>query len=153
VTPVTIARVGPSDLPELVPLLRDYCEFYETRPGEAALRALCEELLADPDSVGLQLLARDAEGTALGFATLYWVLSTLRAGPIGLMNDLYVAPAARRGGIGRALIDACGDECRRKGVSALEWYTAVDNARAQSVYDETGASRETLIEYELPLTS
>ena len=52
-----------------------------------------------------------------------------------------------------ALIDACAEECRRQGVSALEWYTALENTRAQSVYDRTGASRETLIEYELELTS
>jgi GNAT superfamily N-acetyltransferase len=153
VTAVAIARAGAGDIDELLPLLADYCEFYETRPGEAALRALCGELLEHPDTVGIQLVARDAAGAAVGFATLYWVLSTLRAGPIGLMNDLYVAPTARGGGIGRALIDACAEECRRQGVSALEWYAALENTRAQSVYDRTGASRETLIEYELELTS
>jgi len=74
VTAVAIARAGAGDIDELLPLLADYCEFYETRPGEAALRALCGELLEHPDTVGIQLVARDAAGAAVGFATLYWVL-------------------------------------------------------------------------------
>ena len=72
-------------------------------------------------------------------------------------HSIYVHHEHVSRGVGRrllpALIDACAEECRRQGVSALEWYTALENTRAQSVYDRTGASRETLIEYELELTS
>jgi GNAT superfamily N-acetyltransferase len=151
-TEVDIARVTAGDVDELMPLLRGYCEFYKSAPSEQSLHTLCEALLANPDGAGIQLLARTPDGTAVGFATLYWTYSTLHPGPIGLMNDLYVAPAARGGGIGPALIEACTAESARHGAIALEWATAPDNARAQVIYDRTGAQRETWISYTLPIS-
>ena len=47
---------------------------------------------------GLQLIARDVDGRAVGFATLYWTWQTLNAARLGVMNDLFVADAARVGG-------------------------------------------------------
>jgi GNAT superfamily N-acetyltransferase len=148
-TDFAIARVTERDIDEVMPLLRGYCEFYEAAPSEAALRGVCEALLEAPDTAGMQLLARLDDGTAVGLATLLWTFSTLNAGPIGLMNDLYVAPAARGGGIGAKLIEACAGECAHHGAIALEWYTAPTNKRAQAVYDRTGASREEWINYSL----
>jgi hypothetical protein len=69
---VTITRVGACDLDELIPLMRGYCDFYEVAPGDAALRALALTLLEHPDTAGVQLIARDDQGTAVGFATLFW---------------------------------------------------------------------------------
>jgi GNAT superfamily N-acetyltransferase len=149
VTGVEIVRVGAEHVDELLPLMGAYCEFYEVAPGEPALRGLAQALLADPERAGIQLLARERDGTAVGFATIFWTFSTLRAAPIGLMNDLYVAPAARGRGIGRALIDACAAQCARRGVAELEWNTAPSNERAQSVYDATGAVRTLWVNYSL----
>lgn len=151
-TDFEIARVTAPDIDDAMPLLRGYCEFYEAAPSEAALRGLCEALVADPENAGIQLLARLADGTAVGLATLLWTFSTLNAGPIGLMNDLYVAPAARGLGIGTALIEACAGESVHHGAIGLEWYTAPSNARAQVVYDKTGATREEWINYSLSVS-
>jgi len=151
VSEAEIVRVRAEHLEQLVPLMRAYCEFYEASPSDAALRGLAEALLADSERAGIQLLARDRDGTALGFATIFWTFSTLSAAPIGLMNDLYVAPAARGLGIGRELIDACARECGRRGVGELEWYTAPENKRAQSVYDGTGATRSDWVSYSMPV--
>lgn len=147
-----ITRVGAGDIDEVMPLLRGYCEFYEAAPSEAALRGLCEALVGDPDNAGIQLLARLSDGTSVGLATLLWTFSTLNAGPIGLMNDLYVAPAARGHGIGTALIEACAGESVHHGAVGLEWYTAPTNTRAQAVYDRTGASRSDWVAYTLPMS-
>jgi GNAT superfamily N-acetyltransferase len=151
VTDVTIARTTASDLPELLELLRGYCDFYKVAPSDEALESLCQTLLEYPDTAGVQLLARYGDGVAVGFATIYWTYSTLSATPIGLMNDLYVAPAVRGKGVGHALIEACAAECRLAGVGELEWYTAPDNTRAQATYDRTGATREEWVSYSLPL--
>ncbi len=151
-TEFEIARVTPGDIDEVMPLLRGYCEFYEAAPSEASLRGLCEALVAAPDTAGIQLVARLADGTAVGLATLLWTYSTLIAGPIGLMNDLYVAPAARGSGIGATLIEACAGECVHHEAVALEWYTAPGNKRAQAVYDRTGAEREEWVSYSLPVS-
>jgi hypothetical protein len=71
--PMQIAVVGPADLPELLPLMRAYCDFYQVAPEDQALLELSQALLADPQREGVQLLARDDDGgRAVGFATLYW---------------------------------------------------------------------------------
>jgi hypothetical protein len=61
-----IAVVGPADLPELLPLMRAYCDFYQVAPEDKALLALSQALLADPQREGLQLLARDDAGRGVG---------------------------------------------------------------------------------------
>ena len=147
---MVIAEVGEGDLADLLPLMAAYCEFYGAAPGADSLLALSRTLLEDPERDGIQLLARRREnGTALGFATLYWTWSTLRAGRVAVMNDLYVAPEARGMGVGAALIDACRERCRERGMSRLEWRTAPDNVRAQRLYDSVGAQRSEWIDYGL----
>jgi ribosomal protein S18 acetylase RimI-like enzyme len=149
---VGITVVGPADLPELLPLLRAYCDFYEVAPGDAALLELSKALLADPRREGLQLLARDEAGNAVGFATLYWTWQTLSAARVGVMNDLYVAAEARGSGVAKDLIDACLERCREHGATELIWQTATDNARAQALYDRIGATRDDRwLDYSLPV--
>jgi GNAT superfamily N-acetyltransferase len=145
---VAVATVGEGDLDELRPLLRAYCDFYGAAPGDEALEERSRALIDDPDGEGLQLLARDEE-RAVGFATVFWTWSTTRGSRIGVMNDLYVAPEARGGGAADALIEACAQCCRARGVPALLWQTAPDNHRAQAVYDRVGGRSTTWLEYEL----
>jgi GNAT superfamily N-acetyltransferase len=146
---VTISRVGVSDLPPLLPLLRAYCDFYEVAPRDDRLISLCRALIEDP-SEGSQFLAREqASREPVGFATLFWSWQTLDAGRTGVMNDLFVVPAARGGGVGRALIEACRGACRRRGVGKLVWETALDNEPAQRLYDSLGAESSRWLSYEL----
>jgi GNAT superfamily N-acetyltransferase len=145
---LTITRVTETDLDELLPLMRAYCNFYEVAPSDEALLALSRALTADPEREGVQLLARD-DG-AVGFATIYWSWATTSAERIGVMNDLYVAPEARGKGVAEALIEACRAECAAHGAGKLTWQTAPDNAAAMRVYDRVGATREQWVDYWLP---
>jgi GNAT superfamily N-acetyltransferase len=146
-----IGRLREEDLPELLGLMRAYCDFYEASPADAELLALSRALLADPERDGVQLLARDGEagGAAVGFATVYWTWETTKARRLAVMNDLYVAEPARGTGLADALIAACAGLAREHGVRALSWVTAPSNARAQRVYDRSGAARSEWVEYEL----
>ena len=144
-----IARVREEDLPDLLPLMAAYLEFYETSAEPAVLEELCRALLADPRHEGVQLLARAADGAPAGFATVYWTWSTTRPGRLGVMNDLWVEPGARGTGLADALIAACADLAREHGARTLSWSTAPDNHRAQAVYDRSGAVRSSWLEYEL----
>jgi GNAT superfamily N-acetyltransferase len=146
---MSIARVTTDDLTELLPLMRSYCDFYEVAPSDEALRALSQAQIADPEREGVQLIARDAHGEAVGFATIFWSWNTLVASRIGVMNDLFVAEQARGTGLADALIAACADECRRHGAVELTWQTAHDNQRAQAVYDRIGARRSEWVDYSL----
>jgi GNAT superfamily N-acetyltransferase len=143
----SITRVGVADLDELLPLMRGYCDFYEVDPSDDDLLALSRALIGDPEREGLQLIARDAEGRAIGFATIFWSWSTSDAARLGIMNDLFVAEGARGSGVAEALIEACRGECASRGIKRLAWQTAPSNARAQKVYDRVGAVREQWVDY------
>jgi GNAT superfamily N-acetyltransferase len=144
-----VSTVGEADLGELLPLLRAYADFYEVSPSDEALLELSRALIADPEREGMQFLARDGEGRAIGFATVYWLWSTTSATRIGLMNDLFVAPEGRGSGAAEALIERCRAACRERGASKLTWQTAKDNARAQAVYDRIGGERQEWLDYSL----
>jgi GNAT superfamily N-acetyltransferase len=150
VTELSIERVGPGDLDELLILMRGYCDFYEVSPADADLLAISRALIDDPEFEGVQLLARDAGGEAVGFATIYWTWSTTSACRIGVMNDLFVAESARGKRAADQLIEACRSECVQRGARELGWQTAPDNLRAQAVYDRVGATREQWVDYVLP---
>jgi GNAT superfamily N-acetyltransferase len=139
--------VGEDVLADLLPLMEAYCAFYESDPGHDALERLARALLASPEHEGVQLLARDGDGAAVGFATLFWTWSTSRAARLAVMNDLFVAPAARGTGAAEALMRACGERARAHGAAAMEWATARDNHRAQAVYDRFGGVREDWLTY------
>ena len=121
--------------------MRAYCDFYEVAPSDEALLALARVLIVDSKE-GVQLIARDDAGTAVGFATVLWTWSTLSGARLGVMNDLFVAEGARGGGTADALIAACAERCSERGVTELAWQTAHTNLRAQAVYDRVGAKRD-----------
>ena len=147
-----ITVVGSADLPELLPLMHAYCDFYQVTPSDRELLELSRALLADPEREGLQLLARDDAGKAVGFATLYWSWQTLAAARVGVLNDLFVAAEARGLGVAEGLIAACVERCREHGATRLVWQTARDNHRAQAVYARIGATRDDRwLDYQLPV--
>ena len=144
-----IGVAGEDDLGDLLGLMRAYCDFYAAAPPDEALLALSRALIADPEREGVQLIARDSAGKAVGFATIFWTWSTAAAARIGTMNDLYVAPEGRGSGAADALIRACVDRCRAHGAVRVEWLTALDNHRAQAVYERVGGKREGWLGYSL----
>jgi ribosomal protein S18 acetylase RimI-like enzyme len=148
---MTVAVVAEPDVSDLLPLMRGYCDFYDVAPSDEALLALSRALIADPEREGVQLIARDDGGNAIGFATIYWTWSTASAARIGTMNDLYVAPEGRGSGAADALIKACAERVREHGGIRLEWQTALDNHRAQAVYERVGGHREQWLDYSLPI--
>ena len=144
-----IAVVTETDLPDLLPLVRAYCDFYEVTPGDDELLALSRALIADPGLEGFQLIARESSGRAVGFATVFWTWSTLTAAREAIMNDLFVHSDARGSGLADALIEECRERARRRGAASLSWQTAKDNLRAQAVYERVGAKRAEWIDYSL----
>ena len=146
-----ISQVGEADLEDLLPLLRGYCDFYEVDPSDDALLALCRALIADPEREGLQLIAREPGGKAVGFATLYWTWQTLNAARLGVMNDLFVTSDARGSGLADRLIAACRERSAEHGAGELAWQTAKDNHRAQAVYERVGGRRSEWLDYSLPV--
>lgn len=148
---VSVKRVEKADLEVLLPLVRAYCDFYEVDPADEALLALSRRLIEDPVSEGIQLIARTPGGTPIGFATIYWSWDTTIGGRLAIMHDLYVTPEARGTGAAQTLMHECATEARNRGVPEMGWQTALDNHRAQAVYDKTPAHKSTWHDYRITL--
>jgi len=148
---VEIDSATESDLPALLPLLRSYCDFYGASPSSEGLTTMARALIASRDADGMLLVARGADRVTIGFATVGWKWSSLRAARIAVMEDLFVAPNARGQGAADALIEACAERARGHGAPVLTWETATDNHRAQAVYERVGATGDVWMEYELEL--
>jgi ribosomal protein S18 acetylase RimI-like enzyme len=151
-TPIRIEPVAQSQLESLLPLIAAYQRFYEVlQIDEKRNRAFFSRFIA-PSEDGM-LLGAWRDGELLGYACLYWSFTSLIPAETVLMNDLYVDPATRGQGIGRALIEASAAAGRERGAQRLEWMTQPDNEAAKRLYDSTKAERATWLEYEIPLNS
>jgi GNAT superfamily N-acetyltransferase len=146
---VEVRPAREDEIEEMLPLIRAYCEFYGAEPKDEGLRGMFRRLIND-QSQGAVFIARDG-GRAVGFATLDWKWSSLKAARIGYLEDLFVHPDARGKGIADALIEVCAERCRELGMPAMAWQTAPDNHRAQQVYNRIGAKFDTYLEYDLTL--
>lgn len=144
---VVVSAITLDDYDELLPLVADYQRFYEVEP-DAARNDVYFRQFVTPSPVGALLGAR-LDGALVGYACLHWRADTVEARDVVCLHDLYVLPAVRGTGAGRALLDAAAGVARERGVGALVWSTAPDNATAQRLYDRTGASRSTWYEYDL----
>jgi GNAT superfamily N-acetyltransferase len=151
---VAIREATQADVPALLPLLRGYCDFYESDPADTGLEAMARDVISAPQERAFLLVATDDESAdVIGFALNQWKWSSLRGARIVVMDDLFVAEANRGAGHADALIDAVAEVARRHGAPAVEWLTMPDNKRAHAVYDRVGGSSEMLLEYELELDS
>lgn len=145
-----IAPIDAEEFERLLPLIAAYQRFYEVEEIDEERNSTFFRRFLAPSEDGLLLGAR-REGELRGYACLYWHFSSLAAAESVLMNDLFVSAEARGEGVGRALIEASAAIARQRGAVCLEWATAPGNARAQALYDSTGAERSEWIEYELGL--
>ena len=128
------------DLDTLVPLFDGYRQFYRQASDPARARTFLAERFAHHES--LILLACDEHGAGLGFTQLFPLFSSVRTARIYLLNDLFVAPVARKHGVGKALLDASAEHARALGAVRLWLQTALDNAPAQALYESAGWKRD-----------
>ena len=81
----------------------------------------------------------ELDGEPVGFCLWFYTVSTF-AGRAGIwVEDLYVTPAARGSGAGKALLAALARRCVREGLGRLDWAVLDWNAPAIGFYDRIGA--------------
>jgi len=137
------ARIHTATLADLEPvaqLFDAYRQFYEYPPDLNLASTYIAQRLQKRESV--VLLARDAEGRAMGFCQLYPTFCSLEAQPIYALYDLYVAPAARGAGVGNQLLLAAEQTARDHGMCRLDLTTAKTNLPAQAAYEALGWVRD-----------
>ncbi len=136
-------RVAISEDLELVaPLFDAYRQFYGRSADLPLARAFLAQRLQNNESV--ILLATTDIPAAVGFCQLYPSFCSVEAQPIYVLYDLFVAPEARRYGVGRALLKAAEEVAARNGKVRLDLATAKTNKAAQAAYKSLGWTRDEL---------
>ena len=134
---ISVRPVEATDEGPWLALFRDYITFYEATVPEDVIALTWQRLLSRADNM-MALVAADEAGRALGIAALVFHRSTWSPSWYCYLEDLFVAPAARGRGIGRALIEATYDEADRRGASRTFWATQEKNETARTLYDRLG---------------
>lgn len=134
-----IRRAGAVDVDLVAPLFDAYRRFYG-RDGDLPLaRRFVADRLANGQSV---VFLASSDATPCGFTQLYPLFSSLSCHPIWILSDLFVAPASRRAGVGRRLMQAAHAFARDTGAAAVELDTAHTNVQAQALYETLGYRRD-----------
>jgi GNAT superfamily N-acetyltransferase len=146
---ITLRHASIADLDALVPLFCGYRAFYGRDSEPARARDWLAARLAGGEST---VLLACAEDRAIGFAQLFPSWSSLAMAPLWLLSDLYVDPAHRALGAGRALLEACEALGCESGACRLQLETQRTNTVAQALYTELGwESDDEFVVFTLPL--
>ncbi|QEO09720.1 GNAT family N-acetyltransferase [Protaetiibacter larvae] len=141
----SVRPIAGSDAARWRELFRAYGAFYETDFSDEVLDRVWALLLADGS--GIDALVAERDGGVIGIAHWRSHPDTFSGGRDWYLDDLYVDPAVRGTGAGRALIEALASMAAGSGGS-LRWITADTNTVAQALYDKV-ATRGHWITYEI----
>lgn len=134
---ITIRPLVPADRAQWHPLWRAYLAFYETDLPPQQDDLTWSRLLGD-DTEMHGLCAVDGEGRLCGLVHYLYHGSTWLDGDACYLQDLYVDPATRGHGIGRALMDAVYTAADAHGAAQVYWLTQDTNTTARTLYDQVG---------------
>ena len=131
---IVIRPIGENEREAWNPLWAGYLAFYKS-----ALRPEISDLtwdrFHDPDEQ-IFALGGYVDGELMAIAHYLFHRSTWAPDRYCYLEDLFVAPAARRRGLGRALIEAVYQKARVANASRVYWLTQSDNTQARILYDK-----------------
>lgn len=130
---VEVRAACAADEPAWRVLWDGYCEFYET-VVPAAVTAETWRRLLEPEGSMFGLVA-EQDGEVVGFVNCVLHPSTWGVADSCYLEDLFVSPATRGSGAGRALIEAVLQRAKSNGWEKVYWHTREGNARARALYD------------------
>jgi GNAT superfamily N-acetyltransferase len=129
----------PADVGDLLRLIRALARYEREPDAVETLESDLHRALFDPEPKVFALVAETA-GRVVGMA-IYFVSFSTWTGRHGLyLEDLFVEPAHRSAGVGRALMSALADRSLRLGYKRLEWAVLDWNEPAISFYRSLGAA-------------
>lgn len=145
----SIRRATLDDLDALTPLFDAYRGFYGQRSEPELARDFLQARLQRGESV---IFLGHVDSAPAGFTQLYPMFSSVRATRVWILNDLFVAPEARRHGVAQGLLQAAADFAREDGAARLELETTPDNLTAQALYRAQGwQAFDDTLRFRLPL--
>jgi GNAT superfamily N-acetyltransferase len=138
----------PSDEADWRVLWRGYTEFYETVLDEEVTAETWRRIFDGGSAISCRVA--EAEGRLLGFATHVLHACTWTLAPICYLEDLFVDPAARGAGAGRALLEDLVALARERGWARLYWHTRAGNVTARRLYDRF-ATADDFVKYRIAM--
>ncbi|HUZ24388.1 MAG TPA: GNAT family N-acetyltransferase [Streptosporangiaceae bacterium] len=134
-----IRSARPADIPVIRRLIRELADY---EGALAEVQVTDEDLAATLFSPQPAVFAHVAEheGAVVGFALWFLNYSTWTGRHGIYLEDLYVIPALRRSGLGRALLAELAGICVRRGYARLEWAVLDWNSPALAFYAALGAA-------------
>jgi ribosomal protein S18 acetylase RimI-like enzyme len=134
-SPVAVREATADDADAVAQLLRDFNhEFGDPAPDPSVLAARIRELLAGGDT-GI-LVAADPQ--PIGLSVMRFRLSLWIPESECYLAELYVVPARRGHGIGRAVMQASMHYARSRGAGYMDLGTAETDVVARRLYESLG---------------
>jgi len=135
---VSVRFAAPADVPAIAELIRGLARYEKLEHEVSMTEELLIKGLFGPRPYAETLLAEDG-GTAVGFALFFHNFSTFLALPGIYLEDLFVVPERRAGGVGRALLARLAEIAVERGCGRLEWAVLDWNRDAIGFYERLGA--------------
>lgn len=137
---MTRVRAGTAaDVPFVIAGIRELAEFEKlSHLFEGSEAALQLHLFGERPSC--ELLIAEIDSAPAGYALFFTSYSTFLTRPGIFLEDLFVVPASRGRGLGRALLVELARLAVARGCGRLEWSVLDWNSRAIAFYDSLGAS-------------
>jgi GNAT superfamily N-acetyltransferase len=145
---IRVRPLASSDAPAWRGLWREYLTFYDITLADEVYRASFARM-TDADVGDYHGLIAEDAGEAVGLVHYIFHRHGWRLEEVCYLQDLFVAPAARGKGVGRALIEAVYARADAAGRPEVYWLTQEFNAGARRLYDAVG-ERTPLIKYRRP---
>jgi GNAT superfamily N-acetyltransferase len=130
---ITIRSIAASDKERWLDLFKQYIVFYKSSLTDEQFELDWERLNSDFNINGL---VAELDGDVVGFAHYIFRPSTWAEKDFCYLEDLFVDPAIRGKGVGRALINELHKIAIDSGSKRLYWTTAPDNETARKLYDK-----------------
>jgi len=129
----------PEDVPTMVELVRELADYERAADQVELTEDLLSAALFAPSPAVFASVAEDGSGAVVGLAVWSLNFSTWRGRHGIYLEDLYVRPAARGLGLGRALLTELAATCVARGYPRLDWWVLDWNAPALGFYRSLGA--------------
>jgi len=136
--PTQIRPATPNDIPQILQFIRELADYEELTHEVTATEDLLHQHLFGARPVAECLIA-ELDHAPVAFALFFHNFSTFLGRPGIYLEDLFVRPAARGKGVGRALLTHLAKIAVERNCGRLEWSVLDWNAPAIGFYNKLGA--------------
>ena len=135
---ISVTPATPADVPAVLSFIRELAEYEKLLDRVVATEERLRETLFGPRPYAEVLIGR-LDGRAVGYALFFHSYSTFLARPGVYLEDVYVQPAVRGRGVGKALLREVARVARARNCGRIEWSVLDWNKPSIEFYLSLGA--------------